>query len=190
LVASEEELRQFEEEYAQAPFIPAEFHRGEAVRAFIGLDGGSTSTKAVLLSKKGDLLCKAYRLSQGNPIQDTKELFESLHHQVESVGAHLEVLGVATTGYAKDILRDVLHADAALVETVAHTKSALRFCQDAHCVVDVGGQDIKIIVLRNGCIKDFRLNTQCSAGNGYLLQSTAEGFGVAVENYAAVDCKK
>ena len=186
LVASEDELRQFEEKYAQAPFIPAKFHLGETVRAFIGLDGGSTSTKAVLLSKRGDLLCKAYQLSQGNPIEDTKELFESLRRQVESQGAHLKVLSVATTGYAKDILRDVLHADAALVETVAHTKSALRFCQDPHCIVDVGGQDIKIIVLRNGCIKDFRLNTQCSAGNGYFLQSTAEGFGVPVENYAPI----
>ncbi len=186
LVASEEELKQFDQKYARPPFIPAEFHPGEIVRAFIGLDGGSTSTKAVLVSETGDLLCKAYQLSQGNPIQDTKELFESLRSQVESQDAHLEVLGVATTGYAKDILREVLHADMALVETVAHTKSALWFFQDPHCIVDVGGQDIKIIVLHNGRIKDFRLNTQCSAGNGYFLQSTSEGFGVPVENYARV----
>ncbi|MBZ5700132.1 MAG: acyl-CoA dehydratase activase-related protein [Acidobacteriia bacterium] len=186
LVASADALRQFQEKYTQPPFIPEKFHPGETVRAFIGLDGGSTSTKAVLVSERGDLLCKAYQLSQGNPLQDTKELFESLRSQVESQGAHLEVLGVATTGYAKDILRDVLHADAALAETVAHTKSALQFCPDPHCIVDVGGQDIKIIALHNGRIKDFRLNTQCSAGNGYFLQSTAEGFGVPVENYASV----
>jgi len=186
LVVSEDELKQFDQKYARPPFILAKVHTGETVRAFIGLDGGSTSTKAVLVSERGNLLCKAYQLSRGNPIEDTKELFESLRSQVESQDAHLEVLGVATTGYAKDILRDVLHADMALVETVAHTKSALWFCQDPHCIVDVGGQDIKIIVLRNGRIKDFRLNTQCSAGNGYFLQSTAEGFGVPVENYAPV----
>ena len=58
----------------------------------------------------------------------------------------LEVLGVATTGYAKDILKDVLHADVALVETVAHTESALKFYEDPHVIVDVGGQDIKIII--------------------------------------------
>jgi predicted CoA-substrate-specific enzyme activase len=186
LVASDDELSQFEEKFAQPPFVPQKFHAGEMVGAFIGLDGGSTSTKAVLVSERGDLLCKAYQLSQGNPIRDTKELLDSLRSQVESQGAYLKVLGVATTGYAKDILRDVLHADAALVETVAHTKSALRFCSDPHCIVDVGGQDIKIIVLRNGRIQDFRLNTQCSAGNGYFLQSTAEGFGMQVENYAQV----
>src|SRR5437016_7476273 len=111
-------------------------------------------------------------------------MFENLRAQVEDVGASLDVLGVGTTGYAKDVLRDVLAADAALVETVAHTESALKFYEDPHVIVDVGGQDIKLIVLHNGRVKDFKLNTQCSAGNGYFLQSTAEGFGLSVEHYA------
>ena len=72
----------------------------------------------------------------------------------------------------------------ALVETVAHTESAMRFYEDPHVIVDVGGQDIKLIVLKDGRVKDFKLNTQCSAGNGYFLQSTAEGFGLTVEQYA------
>ncbi|MGA8313567.1 MAG: BadF/BadG/BcrA/BcrD ATPase family protein [Terriglobales bacterium] len=184
LWASAAERKEFQTKYARPPFIAATFQPGARVEAFIGLDGGSTSTKAVLLSESGEVLCKAYQLSQGNPIEDTKELLESLRQQVECQGARLEVLGVGTTGYAKDILRDVLHADVALVETVAHTQSALRFHPDPHCIVDVGGQDIKIIVLHNGRIKDFRLNTQCSAGNGYFLQSTAEGLGIPVEKYA------
>ena len=74
--------------------------------------------------------------------------------------------------------------DVALVETVAHTESALKFYEDPHVIVDVGGQDIKIIILHNGRVKDFKLNTQCSAGNGYFLQSTAEGFGLSVNQYA------
>jgi predicted nucleotide-binding protein (sugar kinase/HSP70/actin superfamily) len=132
------------------------------------------------------VLCKAYQLSHGNPIQDTIGLFENLRQHVESQSATLEILGVGTTGYAKDVLQRVLRADVALVETVAHTESALRFFKDPHVIVDVGGQDIKIIVLRDGRVKDFKLNTQCSAGNGYFLQSTAEGFGIPVENYADV----
>jgi predicted CoA-substrate-specific enzyme activase len=151
-----------------------------------GVDGSSTSTKAVLLGKDGELLCKAYQLSNGNPIEDTIEMFEKLRAQVESRGAALEVLGVGTTGYAKDILRDVLKADVALVETVAHTESALKFYEDPHVIIDVGGQDIKLIVLKNGRVKDFKLNTQCSAGNGYFLQSTAEGFGMKVEEFADI----
>src|ERR1700751_4126321 len=174
----------FKESYRRKKFTPATFEKGSTVGGFIGIDGGSTSTKAVLLDEKGDILCKAYQLSNGNPIQDTLEMFENLRSQVESQNAKLEVLGVATTGYAKDILKDVLKADVALVETVAHTESALKFYEDPHVIVDVGGQDIKIIILHNGRVKDFKLNTQCSAGNGYFLQSTAEGFGLGVEQYA------
>ncbi len=184
LVAHPAELDGFKEAYRRKKFTPAVFQKGSTVGGFIGVDGGSTSTKAVLLSENGDILCKSYQLSNGNPIQDTIEMFENLRRQVETQNAKLEVLGVATTGYAKDILKDVLNADVALVETVAHTESALKFYEDPHVIVDVGGQDIKIIILHNGRVKDFKLNTQCSAGNGYFLQSTAEGFGLSVNQYA------
>ncbi len=184
LVENPAEFDVFKEAYRRKKFTPAVFQKGSTVGGFIGIDGGSTSTKAVLLDENGDILCKSYQLSNGNPIQDTIEMFENLRGQVEAQNAKLEVLGVATTGYAKDILKDVLNADVALVETVAHTESALKFYEDPHVIVDVGGQDIKIIILHNGRVKDFKLNTQCSAGNGYFLQSTAEGFGLNVNQYA------
>src|SRR6202522_1931059 len=184
LVADSSELEAFRQEFKKKKFIPAEFYPGQVVSGFIGVDGGSTSTKAVLLGKYGEILCKTYQLSNGNPIEDGIDMFEKLREQIESKGASLEVLGVGTTGYAKDILKDVLKADVALVETVAHTESALKFYDDPHVIVDVGGQDIKLIVLKDGRVKDFKLNTQCSAGNGYFLQSTAEGFGMKVEEFA------
>src|SRR5215470_8080646 len=184
LVEEPGELDIFKDAYKPKKFTPVVFQKGSTVAGFIGIDGGSTSTKAVLLDENGTILCKSYQLSNGNPIQDTIDMFENLRAQVEGQNAKLEVLGVATTGYAKDILKDVLKADVALVETVAHTESALKFYEDPHVIVDVGGQDIKIIILHNGRVKDFKLNTQCSAGNGYFLQSTAEGFGLSVEQYA------
>src|ERR1700721_126853 len=184
LVGDPAELDIFRESYRPKKFTPATFQKGSTVGGFIGIDGGSPSTKAVLLNENGDILCKSYQLSNGNPIQDTIEMFENLRGQVEAQGATLDVLGGATTGYAKDILKDVLKADVALVETVAHTESALKFYNDPHVIVDVGGQDIKIIILNHGRVKDFKLNTQCSAGNGYFLQSTAEGFGLNVNQFA------
>src|SRR5580698_2089735 len=184
LVAEDTELVSFKSAYKRKKFTPAEFFPGQVVSGFVGIDGGSTSTKAALLGKDGEILCKTYQLSNGNPIQDTIEMFEKLREQIESKGATLEVLGVGTTGYAKDIIKDVLNADVALVETVAHTESALKFYDDPHVIVDVGGQDIKLIVLKDGRVKDFKLNTQCSAGNGYFLQSTVEGFGMKVEEFA------
>src|ERR671931_69023 len=94
LSASADELAAFKRQYTPKRFTPATFTRGQLVRAFVGLDGGSTSTKGVLLSKDGDVLCKAYQLSKGNPIQDTIDIFEELRGQVEGAGARLEVLGV------------------------------------------------------------------------------------------------
>jgi predicted CoA-substrate-specific enzyme activase len=181
-----EELNAFKERYRHKKFVPATFEPGQVVEGFIGLDGGSTSTKAVLLDQNRNVLVKTYQLSKGNPIEDTKEVFAKLEKQVTDHGATLKVMGVGTTGYAKDILRDVLSADVALVETVAHTESALQFYKDVDVIVDVGGQDIKLIILKNRQVKDFKLNTQCSAGNGYFLQSTAEGFGMKVEDYADI----
>ncbi|MDH3197812.1 MAG: acyl-CoA dehydratase activase-related protein [Candidatus Krumholzibacteria bacterium] len=184
LVKTENEFEAFHERYRTPAYKPRAFARGESVRVYIGLDGGSTSTKAVLLDEAREVVAKAYQLSKGNPIEDTIEVIADLREQVEAQGARLEVLGIGTTGYAKDVLRDVLSADAAIVETVAHAESALHFYDDVDVICDVGGQDIKIMILKDGSVKDFKLNTQCSAGNGYFLQSTAGEFGVPVERFA------
>ncbi len=181
-----EELQAFRERYKIPKFEPVQFAPGQVVEAFVGLDGGSTSTKAVLLDKDRNVLVKSYQLSKGNPIVDTQEVLGNLEQYVQDQGATLKVLGIGTTGYAKDILKDVLAADVALVETVAHTESALQFYDDVDVLVDVGGQDIKLIILNNRRVVDFKLNTQCSAGNGYFLQSTAEGFGYNVYDYADI----
>jgi activator of 2-hydroxyglutaryl-CoA dehydratase/predicted nucleotide-binding protein (sugar kinase/HSP70/actin superfamily) len=180
------ELEDFKERYRRKPFQPAAFREGEVVEGFVGIDGGSTSTKAVLLSKDKPrkVLAKVYQLSQGNPIADTIEVLGKLSLSIQEQGATLDVLGLGTTGYAKDMLRDVISADVALVETVAHTEAGLHFYKNVDVICDVGGQDIKIIALKDGRVKDFRLNTQCSAGNGYFLQSTAQAFRVPVEQYA------
>lgn len=184
LVKSEEELRRFMERYRKEPWNPPKLRPGTQVEGFIGLDGGSTSTKAVLLDRDRNVVAKAYQLSKGNPIEDTMDVLRELEHQVHEQGCTLKVLGAGTTGYAKDILKDVIGADVALVETVAHTESGLFFYPGTDVIVDVGGQDIKLIILKDGRVKDFKLNTQCSAGNGYFLQSTAAGFGHDVREYA------
>ena len=186
IAGSPAELETFKDRYRRKQFVPAAFALGEVVTGFVGIDGGSTSTKAVLLSKDKprQVLAKVYQLSQGNPIADAIEVLGKLRSSIEEQGATLNVLGVGTTGYAKDMLRDVISADVALVETVAHTEAGLHFYKNVDVICDVGGQDIKIIVLKDGRVKDFRLNTQCSAGNGYFLQSTAQSFRVPVEQYA------
>ena len=182
--AQQDELEEFRRQYNTKPFTPPTFSPGEVVEAYMGVDGGSTSTKAVLTDGEGRLLAKAYQLCKGNPLQDAKEVLARLQQQVEDQGARLRIRGVGTTGYAKDILKEGLGADVAIPETVAHAQSALRYYPDVDVIADVGGQDIKVIIMKRGKVKDFKLNTQCSAGNGYFLQSTATRFGYDITQYA------
>jgi activator of 2-hydroxyglutaryl-CoA dehydratase/predicted nucleotide-binding protein (sugar kinase/HSP70/actin superfamily) len=184
LVQSREEAESFLSDKSVPKFESAGFAPGQVVRAVIGLDGGSTSSKAVLVGEEGTVLAKAYRLSKGNPIQDMKDLLSDLRTQVEQQSAQLDVLGFGATGYAADVLEKTVAADVNIVETVAHMMSARHFFPDVDVICDVGGQDIKVLMLQNGDIKDFRLSNQCSAGNGMLLQAMAEQFGVPLSNYA------
>ena len=154
------------------------------MRAAIGLDGGSTSSKAVLVDESGDVLAKAYQLSRGNPIEDMKHLLTQLREHVTKQSAELEVLGFGATGYAADVLESALSADVNIVETVAHMQSAIHCFGDVDVICDIGGQDIKVLLMRDGDIKDFRLSNQCSAGNGMLLQAMADQFGIPIEQYA------
>lgn len=186
LIGSPEELERFRQNYRIPEFTPAIFKPGEKVKVVIGLDGGSTSSKAVLMDEKGAVLLKKYQLSKGNPIQDTKELLGSLRDHVRSCGAELEILGFGATGYAADVLEHTLKADVNMVETVAHMTSAVHYFKEIDVICDIGGQDIKVLFLKNGEIRNFRLSNQCSAGNGMLLQAMADQFGIPIQDYANV----
>ena len=190
LVRSEDELINFKTEFTIPSFDAATFAAGEHVRGVIGLDGGSTSSKAVLVDyETGDILYKAYTLSKGNPIQDTKDILAEIQGYMDEQGANFECMGFGATGYAANVLEESVKADVNIVETVAHMQSAVRFVPDADVVCDIGGQDIKVLFLSEAKdggrdVKDFRLSNQCSAGNGMLLQAMADQFGVNLYDYA------
>ncbi|WP_321471798.1 BadF/BadG/BcrA/BcrD ATPase family protein [uncultured Paludibaculum sp.] len=184
LRGSDQDFARFLQEHAPRETTRQSGPRRKPTRVFLGVDGGSTSTKAALVDEGGAVRGKAYRISLGNPIEDCQTIARDLRLQAERSGTHLEIQGAAVTGYAKDLLAGVLRADIAPVETVAHARSGLAFMPDADVIVDIGGQDIKLLILRDGHVKDFILNTQCSAGNGYFLQSTARAFGVELDQFA------
>jgi activator of 2-hydroxyglutaryl-CoA dehydratase/predicted nucleotide-binding protein (sugar kinase/HSP70/actin superfamily) len=184
LAKDSSELDSFIEAYRIPRFKEAQFEAGQQVRAVIGLDGGSTSSKAVLMREDGELLLKAYTLSKGNPIQDARDLLRQLRDRVQSQGAELEVIGFGATGYAADVLEECVRADVNIVETVAHMMSATHYFGEIDVICDIGGQDIKVLFMENGDIKSFKLSNQCSAGNGMLLQAMADQFGLPVTEYA------
>lgn len=184
LSATEGETDTFVETYKVPKFHPRQLTPGQVVRGVIGLDGGSTSSKAVMVDEDGEILFKAYQLSKGNPIQDTKELLANLRDQVVSQGASFECIGFGATGYAADVLEECVFADVNIVETVAHMMSAVHFFGDVDVICDIGGQDIKVLFMKNGDIQNFKLSNSCSAGNGMLLQAMADQFGIKVTDYA------
>jgi activator of 2-hydroxyglutaryl-CoA dehydratase/predicted nucleotide-binding protein (sugar kinase/HSP70/actin superfamily) len=184
LARTSNELESFREQYRIPKFEAVKVERGSVIRAVIGMDGGSTSSKAVLVDEHKNILKKEYQLSKGNPIQDTKEILERLRAWVAEQGATLEVIGFGATGYAADVLERAVKSDVNIVETVAHMMSATTYFGDVDIICDIGGQDIKVLFMQNGDIKNFRLSNQCSAGNGTLLQSMADQFGVKITDYA------
>lgn len=178
------ELEAFREQYKIPRFEPAKLEPGTVIRAVIGMDGGSTSSKAVLVDENKNIIKKEYQLSKGNPIQDAKEILTRLRQWVADQQCTLEVLGFGATGYAADVLEKTVKSDVNIVETVAHMMSATTYFGNVDVVCDIGGQDIKVLFLQNGDIKNFRLSNQCSAGNGMLLQAMADQFGVKIAEYA------
>lgn len=189
LVENAKEAEEFVALYQTPKFVPPKFKPGQVVSGFIGMDGGSTSSKAVLIAEDGTVLAKAYQLSKGNPIQDLIDLLGQIKASVGSQGATIECLGFGATGYAADVLEEVVQADVNVVETVAHMVSAVHYFDEVDVICDIGGQDIKVLFMKNGDIQNFKLSNSCSAGNGMLLQAIADQFGVPVTEYAATAFK-
>ena len=181
LVSSPADLASFMQHYAgnndRAPVATTALER--AAPALVGCDFGSTTAKAVVLSADSKVLFSCYAPSAGNPIEDAKALFR----QIRKAGFE-KIGGLAITGYGKDLLKNIIGADMGVVETVAHATAALHFFPDADVICDVGGCDVKIMILRQGTVSDFRLNSQCSSGNGAFLQGVANLYQVPLEHYA------
>lgn len=187
LITGDEDLKAFMQKYGKpvtekdpsntSDTLPNNSSWSETV--FVGCDFGSTTAKAVVLSKKNKLLYHCYVQSKGNPIEDAK----SIMRQVRNAG-YTKIGGLAITGYGKDLLLNIIGADVGIVETVAHATAALHFFPDADVICDVGGCDVKIMLLRQGTVSDFRLNSQCSSGNGAFLQGVADRYDIPLEEYA------
>jgi predicted CoA-substrate-specific enzyme activase len=176
LVKNQAELDGFMAQYSTSG---TQENRTSSGAVVVGCDFGSTTAKAVVLSLERELLFSCYAQSNGNPIEDAKALFRQLREAgFETIAA------LSLTGYGKDLLREVIGSDLAIVETVAHATAALHYFPDADVICDVGGCDVKIMILRQGTVADFRLNSQCSSGNGAFLQGVAERYSVPLERYA------
>ncbi|MCZ7680339.1 MAG: hypothetical protein M5U28_16845 [Sandaracinaceae bacterium] len=161
---------------APPPRIPA-----GPLEAHVGLDAGSTTSKAVLLDAQGALLGAVYRPSAGDPVDDARECLAALRAEARASGAELCIRSLGVTGYGAPLVAAALGADAAPVETLAHAAAVRAALPDADVVVDVGGTDAKILLLEGARVRGFHVSNQCSAGHGAFAAACAAELGVPIE---------
>ena len=148
---------------------------------FLGIDAGSTTTKMALVGAEGQLLYSFYANNQGNPIRTAMSAMDNLSKMMPP-GAR--IVRSCSTGYGEALLKSAFSLDEGEVETVAHTTAAAFFDKDVDCVLDIGGQDMKCIRLKNGCVDTVQLNEACSSGCGSFLENFANSLGYTAEGFA------
>ena len=154
------------------------------IEGYLGIDVGSISTKGVLIDRDCRVLAGEYIRTQGNPIAAVKELLGQLQARMNSKGVH--VLGAGTTGSARRLAGVMIQADIVKNEIIAHALAACQFFPKAQTVIEIGGQDSKIIILRDAIPVDFAMNTVCAAGTGSLLDHQASRLGIPIEDFGAL----
>jgi predicted CoA-substrate-specific enzyme activase len=147
---------------------------------YLGVDAGSTTVKAVVISEDGTLVDFVYLPNDGNPVALVKDYLSGLYRRRPG----LLIAGSAATGYGEDMIRNAFSMDFGLVETQAHFLAARRFMPDVQFVIDIGGQDIKCFKVENGAIDNIYLNEACSSGCGSFLQTFASALGYTIEDFA------
>ncbi len=155
-----------------------------SLRVYIGIDSGSTTSKGVIIDEDNDIIDTFYLNNGGEPLKAVQRGLVDIADRYKRRGISLQVLGVGTTGYGEAMLAAALHADYHCVETVAHAAGCLRYVPDASFVLDIGGQDMKAIRIKDGVVTDIALNEACSSGCGSFLENFAESLGIPVKDIA------
>lgn len=152
----------------------------DKTEAFMGVDVGSISTKAVVMDAEKHILAKDYIWTEGNPLRAVKNLIESIQAQLSP---DVEVKAVGTTGSARELIGAVLGASLIKNEITAHAVGTLSYHPDVRTIFEIGGQDSKIIIIEQGIVSDYAMNTLCAAGTGSFLSSQARRLNIPVEEF-------
>ena len=153
-------------------------YKGEC---YLGIDAGSTTTKLALIGNHGELLYSYYSNNNGNPVNTAIEAMARLKEKMPQ-GAR--IVRSCSTGYGEELLKSAFSLDEGTVETIAHTTAARFFAPDVDCVLDIGGQDMKYIKLKDGYVDSVILNEACSSGCGSFLENFATSLGLSVEEFS------
>ena len=162
----------------QVPVKDLATYRG---KAFLGIDAGSTTTKAALVGEDGTLLYSFYHNNDGDPLGTTISAIKDIYEQLPE---GVEIVHSCSTGYGEALIKAALMLDEGEVETVAHYYAAAFFEPDVDCILDIGGQDMKCIKIKNQTVDSVQLNEACSSGCGSFIETFAKSLNYTVEDFA------
>ena len=179
LFKDEKEYQEFKERHSLSNVKEADLssYSGDC---FIGIDAGSTTTKLVLIDRDGNLLYSLYGSNEGNPLKSVIGMLKKLY-SVLPEKAKIRYSGV--TGYGEKLIQTALNVDLNEIETIAHYTAAKQFQPDVTSIVDIGGQDMKYIKMKNGVIDNIMLNEACSSGCGSFIETFAKSLNISIEEF-------
>src|SRR5690554_49872 len=148
---------------------------------FLGIDAGSTTTKATLISAEGELLFSAYRSNEGDPLQSARNILQELYKVLPPAA---RIKNSAVTGYGEGLIKTAFSVDVGEVETIAHYKAAAFFLPGVDFILDIGGQDMKCLKIKKGVIDRIMLNEACSSGCGSFIETFAHSLNMTVQEFA------
>lgn len=149
--------------------------------AFLGIDAGSTTTKLVLITDKGEILYSYYGSNEGNPLKSAIRAVKDLYRKKHS---GIKIAYTAVTGYGEQLIKAALNIDIGEIETIAHYKAANFFLNGVNFIIDIGGQDMKSMLIKDGVIDSIMLNEACSSGCGSFIETFAKSLEMTVEEFA------
>lgn len=152
--------------------------------AYLGIDIGSISTKGVIINTENHILASGYLWTEGDPLGATKKLLRLLEEQFDKESYTITATG--TTGSARKLVGDMIGATIVKNEITAHAIGTTTFYPDVRTILEIGGQDSKIILVENGIAVDYAMNTLCAAGTGAFLSSQSKRLGVEVEDFGRI----
>ncbi len=152
------------------------------MRAYVGVDIGSISTKGVVIDDENNILASKYLWTEGSPINATKKVISSLKEELDSKNIKVDIYGVGTTGSARNLIGTILNASIIKNEITAHAIGTMSRFKNVRTILEIGGQDSKLILIKNGVVVDYAMNTLCAAGTGAFLSSQAKRLGIEIED--------
>lgn len=155
-----------------------------AMEVRLGIDIGSTSTKAILLNARNEAVSGFYTRTAGQPLLAVQGIFEVLDKLVQKAGTELHFLSAATTGSGRKFIGKLLAADLIIDEISAHARAAVELDPDIDTIIEIGGQDAKFTTLRNGVVTFSKMNTVCAAGTGSFIEEQAQKLNVPLDEYS------